>query len=175
MQKKGALELSITTIVVVVIGVTILTLGLVFVKGMFDKLGGTTTKIFQQTDTIIDTMTIDSKYSGPSSVEVKQGEMISFTVTVGHDGTVGGDNAIPFVIAVSPSGGTPVKGLVVSVISDKSVNLKPAQQATYTIGVKADTDAVLDSNAYSISITAGGEDYEARAVIVKVIQKGGLF
>ncbi len=37
-QKKGALELSMNTIVIVVIGVTLLVLGLAFVSGVFDKL-----------------------------------------------------------------------------------------------------------------------------------------
>lgn len=39
-QKKGALELSMNTIVIVVIGVTLLVLGLAFVSGIFDKLTG---------------------------------------------------------------------------------------------------------------------------------------
>ena len=37
-QKKGALELSMNTIVIVVIGVTLLVLGLAFVSGIFEKL-----------------------------------------------------------------------------------------------------------------------------------------
>src|SRR3989344_9488083 len=38
MNKKGAIELSMTTIIVVVIGVTLLILGLVFVRGIFTGL-----------------------------------------------------------------------------------------------------------------------------------------
>ncbi len=37
MQKKGAVELSMTTIIVIVIGVTLLILGLVFVRNIFGK------------------------------------------------------------------------------------------------------------------------------------------
>ncbi len=37
-SKKGALELSVNTIVVIVIGVTLLILGLVFVRGIFTKI-----------------------------------------------------------------------------------------------------------------------------------------
>ena len=36
--KKGALELSVNTIVVIVIGVTLLILGLVFVRNIFTKI-----------------------------------------------------------------------------------------------------------------------------------------
>ena len=41
MNKKGALELSMNTIVVIVIGVTILSLGLVFVRNMMGEEGMT--------------------------------------------------------------------------------------------------------------------------------------
>ena len=53
-QKRGAVELSITTIVVVVIGITLLTLGLSWVTGIFDKLDVTTEGAFEQADTQID-------------------------------------------------------------------------------------------------------------------------
>ena len=38
LNKKGAIELSMTTIIVIVIGVTLLILGLVFVRGVFGGL-----------------------------------------------------------------------------------------------------------------------------------------
>jgi len=38
MNKKGALELSVSTIIIIVIGVTLLVLGLVFVQGTFRKV-----------------------------------------------------------------------------------------------------------------------------------------
>lgn len=47
-QKKGALELSMNTIVIVVIGVTLLVLGLAFVTGIFDKLTGLSDDSFDQ-------------------------------------------------------------------------------------------------------------------------------
>ena len=39
-QKKGALELSVNTIIIIVIGVTLLSLGLVLVKNIFEEAGG---------------------------------------------------------------------------------------------------------------------------------------
>ena len=35
-SKKGAIELSMTTIIVIVIGITLLTLGLTWVRGLMD-------------------------------------------------------------------------------------------------------------------------------------------
>ncbi len=39
-SKKGAIELSMTTIIVIVIGITLLSLGLVWVRGVFEDLEG---------------------------------------------------------------------------------------------------------------------------------------
>ncbi|MBT4630627.1 hypothetical protein HOC06_00165, partial [Candidatus Woesearchaeota archaeon] len=52
-NKKGAIEMSMTTIIVVVIGITLLSLGLVWVKTIFDNLQGTTVDAFDQVDAAI--------------------------------------------------------------------------------------------------------------------------
>ena len=70
MEKRGAIELSITTIVVVVIGITLLVLGLIFVSGIFSditeqqkKLGEYTDEqirdIFEQSDQYLNLPTTD--------------------------------------------------------------------------------------------------------------------
>ncbi len=45
-SKKGAIELSMTTIIVIVMGVTLLVLGLVFIRGIYDKAKGLTDEAF---------------------------------------------------------------------------------------------------------------------------------
>lgn len=49
-NKKGALELSLNTIVVVVIAILILTLGVVFIKNTMFKIGELTKMTFEQAD-----------------------------------------------------------------------------------------------------------------------------
>ncbi len=49
-DKKGAIELSMTTIIVIVIGITLLSLGLVWVNGLFDKLEGLSAGAFAHAD-----------------------------------------------------------------------------------------------------------------------------
>ena len=48
MNKKGALELSITGIVVMIIAITVLSLAIVFIRGMFSKATGTFEQQFTQ-------------------------------------------------------------------------------------------------------------------------------
>jgi hypothetical protein len=47
-DKKGALELSINAIVIVILAMTLLGLGLGFVRNMFKDIGGTTAQVQQQ-------------------------------------------------------------------------------------------------------------------------------
>lgn len=54
MNKKGAIELSMTTIIVVVIGVTLLSLGLFWVRGMFENLEGISGDAFDHARDAID-------------------------------------------------------------------------------------------------------------------------
>ena len=53
MQKKGAIQLSITTIIVIVIGITLLTLGIVWIRGMMGRLSGLTESSFEQAEKMV--------------------------------------------------------------------------------------------------------------------------
>jgi len=53
MKKKGAIELSMQTIVIVVISVTLLVLGLIFVGGMFKKLEKIADVAFDEADRML--------------------------------------------------------------------------------------------------------------------------
>ena len=47
MDKKGAIEFSMTTIMVIIIGVAVLALGLAWVRGTFKQVGGITDEAFE--------------------------------------------------------------------------------------------------------------------------------
>ena len=50
MNKKGALELSMNTIIIIVIGVVLLSLGLIFVRGIFSQVEGLSKSAFETAD-----------------------------------------------------------------------------------------------------------------------------
>ena len=50
MNKKGALELSMNTIIIIVIGVVLLSLGLMFVRGIFSQVEGLSKSAFETAD-----------------------------------------------------------------------------------------------------------------------------
>lgn len=90
MSKKGALELSVNTIVIVVIGITLLVLGLVFVRSIFTKLGGLGTEAFQQAEQELKQIQAgDTKINFPASIDVKKGKSSNPTLRICNtDGTL---------------------------------------------------------------------------------------
>jgi len=78
MQKKGALELSIGTIVIIVLAMTMLTLGLILVKTIFSGAQGNIQSINDKVKNEIDKLFVEDKktviYLANQRAEIKQEE-----------------------------------------------------------------------------------------------------
>jgi len=74
-NKKGAFQLSVTTIVVIVIAVVLLSLGLVFVRGIFNKMDFLTLDAFETADAEIGKLSnIDEPLTlTPGTIQIEQG------------------------------------------------------------------------------------------------------
>jgi len=59
-SKKGAMELSMTTIIIIVLGVVLLSLGLAFVRGIFKKITDESDQIFAMSEEQITELFEDS-------------------------------------------------------------------------------------------------------------------
>ena len=81
-NKKGAIEMSMTTIIVMVLGVTLLILGLVFVRFVFDKGTDLAKNAFEKAEGSIDELSQKDKplVISPDRIEIKKGN--SQTVSV---------------------------------------------------------------------------------------------
>lgn len=105
-SRKGAMELSMNTIVVVVIGITLLVLGLVFVRGIFTRLGGLGGSAFQKAETELQQIQSgETKINFPQNVEVKKGKSSVETIRVCNtDGTLDPASKIRIVPSDFPTG-----------------------------------------------------------------------
>ncbi|MBT3394942.1 hypothetical protein HOA59_01950 [archaeon] len=83
-NKRGAIELSMTTIIVVVIGVTLLTLGLTFVKNIMGGAEGISDEAFTEADRMIrDMMGSDEEfYISGITFDARPGERLTAGVGV---------------------------------------------------------------------------------------------
>lgn len=85
-SKKGALELSMNTIVIIVIGVTLLILGLAFVRNIFGKVGTLAEGAFEEAQgKVSDFSTISKSLTvSPDRITIKKGDSKIITVVMAN-------------------------------------------------------------------------------------------
>jgi len=100
--KKGALELSVNTIVVIVIGVTLLVLGLVFVRGIFQKIDTLSAESFGRAEGELSKIAgIDKPLTiSPQSIDLEVGGAKQVDVIIAN---LGGTTATVSATATSSS------------------------------------------------------------------------
>ena len=82
-SKKGAIELSMTTIIVIVLGITLLTLGLTWIRSSLGDVMDLTDRAFKMSDQEIEGMFSNSNdllKIVPSTAEIKKGDSAQVAV-----------------------------------------------------------------------------------------------
>jgi len=85
MNKKGALELSMNTIIIIVIGVVLLSLGLIFVRGIFSQTTDLSDKVFADANKQLDSLggsVSSALVVSPETVRVESGKTSGFVIQV---------------------------------------------------------------------------------------------
>ena len=84
-NKRGALETSVNTIIVIVIGLTLLILGLTFVRGIFGKQTDLSDKAFEEANRELDSLggQINELLTvSPDTIRINAGDTSGFVVLV---------------------------------------------------------------------------------------------
>ena len=76
MKKRGAIELSMTTIIVIIMGVVLLSLGLMWIRGVFGDIEKISGDAFEKANNIIGELeNVDSLLTViPNEIEINQGK-----------------------------------------------------------------------------------------------------
>ena len=85
MNKRGALELSMNTIIIIVIGVVLLSLGLIFVRGIFSQTTDLSDKVFADANKQLDDLggsVSSALVVSPETVRIDSGKTSGFVVQV---------------------------------------------------------------------------------------------
>ena len=169
-SKRGAVELSITTIIVVVIGITLLVLGLAWVQGIFSQLDKLTGEQFTSAQKKIqESMGADARfYVSGNAFNVKSGEKVEVYVGVQNFGTQGTND---FLIEVQP--GKNAEGKFVITTSEERVQVKVGDRAGIPVIIRANKGLNTGTD-YSFIIKAirdGNKEipYDSQAILVTVI------
>jgi len=125
MDKKAAVELSMTTIIIIVIGITILSLGLVWIRSVFSDVGQLTSGAFEQGETQINEIFGGSDQPvalSPTETSMSQGDTTTATLAINNLGSGKADGVYAEVEAKA-FGGAAAEALVCAfsdTLTDKS-------------------------------------------------------
>ena len=177
-EKRGALELSMNTIVIIVIGVVLLSLGLFFVRGLFSQINEIKDDVFIRPgeDRVeIGNIGRSGKFSVPDIVRVKQGGKATFSVYVIHDGSAGSGSK-QFTLQLTPNGNFESQAKA-KIISPLTVTLQEGQEAKFLGQVVALGNAPITLDAsYQLKVTCSGcqDEYASGEIVIEVIERQGL-
>lgn len=158
--KKGAIELSVTTIIVIIIGVVLLGLGITFVTGVFKDAEKVKDGVFDQP--IIPSIDFDKVYI-PQKVTVPRGETKVVDIYVENIGNIPeGTYEIKFDDSDS-------NGAKVTVISSDSIKLKSGDAGTFRIAVSIPQQGLQSEiSIIKVAILENNEPYSESGFIVEV-------
>ncbi|MBS3118026.1 hypothetical protein J4430_04070 [Candidatus Woesearchaeota archaeon] len=185
-KKRGALELSISTIIIVVIGITLLTLGIVFVKNIFGKLTNLSDDVFDTANVELGQLGAgDARLKVPTTVTVNQGKSKRFDIVIGNDGTTTGSS---FTLRLTRSGSAATipeiqvqaRIIVGTTGNSHTLTISPGRTAKVPLQVIAISTAPLTNGAndpaYAVEVTsANGDPYETSAFVINVEKGAGFF
>ena len=178
-DRKGALELSIGTIVVIVLAVSMLILGLVLVKNIFSGATYNVDQLNKNVEAEINKLFNERgekivMYLPNNQADVKQGK--SYGVAFGVKNTVQGEStAGKFAYKVEAS--SIQKGCQLTVqqannyviLGDTgSFDLLPGQTKFELVKVQPSSSAPLCEIKYTLSVTKDGQPYDSTFFILKI-------
>jgi hypothetical protein len=136
-------------------------------------IGKISDEVFGTADTTISKLHTGARLTLPTSVDVKQGEVVRLNAFVGNDGTRCTVNTFTLTPTLNTGSSTEIG---VKLISPNSITIKPGEEGTFVIGVAATKTAPLATGSIndpsvSVTVSCGSEVYDTSAFTINV-QKG---
>lgn len=173
--KKGAIELSMTTIIVIIIGVTLLSLSLVWIRGVIQKVTQISETAFETAEGEIGKISgVDQLLTlSPNNIELAQKSSKAVDVIVANF------EDTPISVGAKVESGDPQLGCKFADKPDRSdqsknYNLGSGKQVKIRL-IASDKGAGLGINHCVITITGRGVDETTETLIINIIPKRGVF
>lgn len=174
MKKRGALELSITTIIVIVIGITLLSLGLIFVRSIFANIRGLSKEAFEQADAEIGKLSEVDRFLtiSPGSIEIEKSSARDIKVVLANF------ERVPLTVKAKVISSDPK---VSCVFADTMGSL--SKEYIVASGEQAILKLIIDEKGGSlgtkscnVEVTGGTKGVQNEdSLIIRVIEKKGFF
>jgi hypothetical protein len=165
-NKRGAIELSMTTIIIIIVGVVLLSLGLSWVKNSFSKVNELSNDAFLTADSVIqnEMAPSDTFYLSGYSIEAKQGKFTKIYSGVQFFGQA--NESALFTLGVSGGEEDGLKW----VVPKQGVSVKAGERKGLPFGVTVPKN-VAKGTTYSVTVTAykNGQPYESESFLLEVV------
>lgn len=180
-NKKGAIELSITTIIIIVIGVAILSLGLKWVYGIFANIQATSQSAFENVNTQLDNLLSGSEdilVIYPETTTIKQRETGDIGIAIQNLISDGKPHTFTYKIDLVNKEGKDVnavlgwltKGGGLELATGETVALGSGKKVKKIIPIEIPRNAPLGTYRFKVILTADnpeGNDEANFLVIIK--------
>lgn len=167
MKKRGAIELSMTTIIVIVIGVTLLSLGLVWVRSTFSNIKGLTDDAFQTAKEEITLTNRDPKLTVPAELKINRGETKAFRMYLINDGSTGDEEFNIDINEEEPLQGLQVKMFGVKEGATKTINVADGEEKELRVVIRVDKTVKVGSYSFNVLVNNGNYDEKGFVVIIE--------
>ncbi|MBI5872244.1 hypothetical protein HZB88_04135 [archaeon] len=172
-SRKGAIELSMTTIIVIVIGITILSLGLVWIRGLFEDVGSLTKGAFEQAEGQIGEIFGQSDKAlaiSPTSLTLSQGSTERVNVLIQN--FAGGDAP---TISAKVENVQNKEGVVCAFLDTLKENsdiysLGSGKQITIGLGVEAKDDALIGTYVCKVTVSGLAAEGEQKETVLITVE-----
>ena len=170
-NKKGSLEISIQAIVIVVLAMTLLGLGLGFVRGMFKNIGGLTEQVTEDVRQKIGRQLIegDEKIAFPrSQIEIKRGEAVVLDIGIRNKGNL--DMSYKMIITKldGPTTTADPVGWFQYDKDERTLGTAEFDVRQMRLDIPSDSSAVQGSYYFTFEVTVGSETYATKDFFVVV-------
>ncbi len=173
--KKGAIELSMTTIIIIIIGVTLLSLSLIWIRGTIKNVTDISEKAFKTAEGEIGKLSGVSQLLtlSPTSIDLAQQASNSVEVIIANFETQ------PISVTAEVESGDPK---LICLFADRPE--KSGKSKTYNLGsgsqvkiklIVSDTGSNLGVNHCVITAKGTGIDESTETLIMNIIPKRGVF
>ena len=176
MNKKGAIEFSMTTIMVVIVGVVVLSLGIAWVMGSFEKIEGLTDTAIESAETAL-AGPHTGRVNAPSQIILQPGETRKFEIWVVNKEQDASDFSLNSINLVSGSGtgtgGTSGSGCTFTTqkVSTGTLSIEAGDEAKFLGAVFAPKDCSdEDTSVIGIQVHKKSTLYGEESVVA-VVQK----
>tara|TARA_Y100000034_G_scaffold26632_1_gene31744 strand:- start:537 stop:1058 length:522 start_codon:yes stop_codon:yes gene_type:complete len=170
-NKKAAIELSMTTIIIIIVGVTLLSLGLMWINNIFGEVDVLTDDAFSTARKVVqqDMAPDDSFYVSGYTIEAKKGKMTTFYAGIQFSGSE--DDTADFKINAKAfdEGGNEINNNDIKFILPPETEIKAGEVKGFPIGIKIGKN-VAKGTVYSVIVKAekDGSNYEEETLIIEV-------